>query len=137
MNGLVNADISIAKKMDVSFVDENGVIKGSTKSSIIPFETDKSGFPTKRSSVTTSGGFDNICTYASQKMSELGKEIVEGKAQVDPYKLGDKTACDYCEYNGICRFDVKLPGNHYRALKKMQQDDAIDAMVKRLEEEEE
>jgi ATP-dependent helicase/nuclease subunit B len=39
------------------------------------------------------------------KLRELGESIFSGAAQVDPYRKGTATACDYCDYRPICRID--------------------------------
>ncbi|HEX3078164.1 MAG TPA: hypothetical protein VHQ24_14985, partial [Lachnospiraceae bacterium] len=89
---------------------------------VIPIETNKDGYPTKRSSIASTKQFKEITDYVNGKVIELGREILEGTASVNPYQLGDRTACDYCNYQGICGFDVKLPGNRYRRLKKFDKD---------------
>ncbi|HEX3020773.1 MAG TPA: helicase-exonuclease AddAB subunit AddB [Lachnospiraceae bacterium] len=122
MNGLVNADMNVAKYMDTSFMNEEGSIKPSVKSDVIPIETNKDGYPTKRSSIASTKQFKEITDYVNGKVIELGREILEGTTSVNPYQLGDRTACDYCNYQGICGFDVKLPGNRYRRLKKFDKD---------------
>jgi ATP-dependent helicase/nuclease subunit B len=38
-------------------------------------------------------------------LRELGREIYEGKAGVEPYRKGGQKACDHCDYRAICRFD--------------------------------
>ncbi len=53
---------------------------------------------------------------------------MDGKTEVNPYRKNDaegKTACDYCGYRGICRFDVRIPGNNYRVLNKLSDDDVL------------
>ncbi|MNI94847.1 ATP-dependent helicase/deoxyribonuclease subunit B [compost metagenome] len=35
---------------------------------------------------------------------------------MEPYKLGKKTACDYCAYRAVCQMDTGLPGGEFRTL---------------------
>ncbi len=35
----------------------------------------------------------------------MGREIFAGQIAVNPYQIGKKRACDFCEYQGICRID--------------------------------
>ncbi len=35
----------------------------------------------------------------------FGGRVLDGDVAPDPYRDGNRTACDYCEYAGICRFD--------------------------------
>ena len=52
------------------------------------------------------------------QMIQAGKQIFAGEASVRPYRLEDKTGCDYCPYHTVCGFDVRLPGFEYRKLEK-------------------
>jgi ATP-dependent helicase/DNAse subunit B len=35
----------------------------------------------------------------------MGGRIFLGAAQVDPYRKGTATACDFCDYRAACRID--------------------------------
>lgn len=128
MNGIANADMEIVKLMDKKFGNDAGQINGSVKSDIIPVETNKDGYPTKRSNIATKRQFSTMANYVNKKIEQLGSEILEGSTKINPYKLGDKKACDYCSYSGICGFDLKLPGNNYRNLRKLAKDDVWDKL---------
>lgn len=135
MNGIVNHDKEIIKRLDKKFVGEEGNIKGSVKSDVIPVETNKEGYPTKRSSVASGEQFKAMNKFVREKIKVLGSEILEGNTTINPYKLGDKTACDYCEYSGICGFDLKLPGSKFRNLKKIDKSKVWEEMMKLSEDE--
>jgi ATP-dependent helicase/DNAse subunit B len=46
----------------------------------------------------------------------MGRRIFAGDVNVDPYRKGAETACDFCDYRGICRID---PWTHrFRVLTK-------------------
>ncbi|WP_455714018.1 helicase-exonuclease AddAB subunit AddB [Anaerosporobacter sp.] len=137
MNGLVNDDMHVSKYLDTTFMDAEGNINGSVKSDVVPIETNKDGYPTKRSATASSRQFKEMTEYVNHKIVEIGREILDGRAEVNPYKLGERTACDYCAFQGICGFDVKLPGNRYHQLKKLEKEDVFAKMecVFRKEEE--
>lgn len=137
MTGLVNDDMQVTKYLDTSFMGEDGKINGSVKSTVIPVETNKEGYPTKRSAIASSKQFKEMTEYVNHKIVEIGQEILNGQAEVNPYKLGDRTACDYCSFQGICGFDVKLPGNRYHQLKKLEKEDVFGRMECMFREEEE
>jgi ATP-dependent helicase/nuclease subunit B len=40
------------------------------------------------------------------QLHDMGDQIFAGVAEVDPYKKGLSTACERCEYRGICRIDI-------------------------------
>jgi len=49
-------------------------------------------------------------------LKKMGRDIYAGVAAVDPYRKGNVTACDQCDYRSVCRID---PWTHiYRVLKK-------------------
>jgi ATP-dependent helicase/nuclease subunit B len=49
-------------------------------------------------------------------LREMGRAVYAGVAKVDPYRKGNVTACDQCDYRAICRID---PWTHsYRVLRK-------------------
>lgn len=123
LNGMVNDDLSIAGLMDKTLLTPEGAPRSSAKSAIIPVETNKDGYPTKRSNIASLKQFEVMERYTTKKITQLGQEIINGGAEVNPYKLGDKTACDYCDFRGICGFDTKLPGNTYRNLKKYEKEE--------------
>jgi len=114
VNGLVNEDREILKKLDHIFEEE-----ASVKSKVIPVELTAKGTFSAYSSIAKEEQFYALTKYAKKKMMDFGKEIVDGNTKIAPYKLEKKTACDYCKFDGICGFDKKLPGNQYRTLQKM------------------
>lgn len=75
------------------------------------------GTPRKDSkTVMEAGAFRELLLGVEAKLRAMGVEIFEGKAAVDPYRHGTKSACDYCEYRPVCRID---PWTHpFRALEK-------------------
>lgn len=120
VNGLVNEDQAVICHMDSDFTGDEGM-KASVKSNVIPVETLKNGLFSKNSSVAGKEEFHNMVHYIKKLMSQYGNEIVSGKADINPYKLGDKTACDYCSYKGICQFDKKWSGHKFRELEQIEE----------------
>lgn len=59
---------------------------------------------------------NELKSYVEDTVRHLGKQIIEGDIQVNPYKRGNKNPCTYCEYQSICRFDKKISGYRYRNL---------------------
>ena len=48
-------------------------------------------------------------------LRRYGQEIYNGDVRVAPYRHKNETACDYCEFRPICRFDPWI--EPYRVLK--------------------
>ena len=109
LEGVCNADSTVIGYMDRECV---------TKSKILPISYNKDGSLSKTSKAVTTEQFEQLETFVREKTAKLGAEIMEGKIQVNPYANGQKTACDYCAYKGICGFSPKE--SSYRKLEKFQ-----------------
>ena len=48
------------------------------------------------------------------KSKALAKDILSGNIEKNPFRQGNKVACEYCEFKSVCRFDTKTGGNSYR-----------------------
>ena len=54
--------------------------------------------------------------------------MMQGLVTANPYSLGDKKGCDYCEFKNICHFDNKIPGFAYRQLEELSKDEILEKM---------
>ena len=61
--------------------------------------------------------FEGLLRFAEQKMIQLAQEIVSGKIDVSPYRLGQVSPCSYCNYKSVCRFDWQI--NDYNILESL------------------
>jgi len=118
MNGLVNEDKTVLSLMDHNLAGSDGTLRGSVKSDIIPVETNKEGALSKRSSAANEKQLRSMVDYVNGKLVEDSKQILDGETKLNPYRSGDQTACDYCEYRSACGFDSRIPGHGYRNLAK-------------------
>ena len=107
-NGLVNSEEAIVKAMDLNL---------EKSSDVIPVSRNKDGSYSRYSSVASTEQLLALSGYVREKMKQIGCEILEGKASLDPYEKNGRTACDYCDFKDICGFDRKIPGINYRRLK--------------------
>ncbi|ONI46044.1 hypothetical protein AN641_02530 [Candidatus Epulonipiscioides gigas] len=96
---------------------------------IIDVKLRKDGKPEKHSKVATAHQFEKIREFVINKVEKLSQEILDGKVSVTPYKLGNKTACDYCNYHGICGFDENLSDNQYDVLENIKKDKALECIL--------
>ena len=67
----------------------------------------------------------NWYAFYNSDSTKIGYKDAEGKVKIEPYKLGDQTACAFCPYRSICQFDRQLPGNNYRNLPSLKDNEAI------------
>jgi ATP-dependent helicase/nuclease subunit B len=59
--------------------------------------------------------FEALLDRVEAQLQEMGRAIFSGVAQVDPYRKGHETPCEFCDYRAACRID---PWTHrYRVLR--------------------
>jgi ATP-dependent helicase/nuclease subunit B len=59
--------------------------------------------------------FEALLDRVEMQLQEMGRAIFSGAAQVDPYRKGHETPCEFCDYRPVCRID---PWTHrYRVLR--------------------
>jgi ATP-dependent helicase/nuclease subunit B len=109
LEGVCNADPHIIQTMDRDC---------ETTSEILPVSFNKDGSLSKRSSAMSTEQFEWLENFVKGKTKKLGEEIMDGRIVVNPYADGQKTACDFCPYHGICGFSPKEAS--YRKLEKFQ-----------------
>ena len=106
LSGLVLGEKEIVEHLDF----------GEEKS--LPVAYKKDGAFTAASSIATREQFQALGDYVKKQLVTYGNEILEGNISIEPYKEEKRTACDYCDYKGICGFDPSFAGNQYRKIKK-------------------
>lgn len=127
MDGLLNEDDPVLPALDDSLQGEQG-LAANTNSYIMPIATNKDGSLKKTSKAVTTEDFQDLMQFTENKLKTIRDEIMAGHAEVNPYRKNDgagENACTYCAYQGICRFDTKLPGNAYRVIEKLSDDDVL------------
>lgn len=116
LNGLVNDDPEVYGAMDTEF---------SGNSSVIPVGLKTDGSLKATSKVASTYEFGVMSDYAKEKIMQAGKQIFAGEASVRPYRLAEKTGCDYCPYHTVCGFDPRIPGYEYRQLEQFDNSEEI------------
>lgn len=130
MNGLVLADVNVVKAMDNKL--ETG------KSEVIPVELNASGeINYKNSKTVTKDEFESLQKYTIKLIKQISKEILEGQINIKPYYIINekKTPCSYCEYKTICRFNPKFKENNYFYVGKKPNQEILDEIMERKDNE--
>lgn len=125
MNGLVNSDLSAISHLDREIETESDVIPVAMKNGIIQ---------DARSSVAGSKRFLALRQFVREKLKAEGKEILDGEIHVNPYKQGNRSACDYCPYHAVCGFDLKTTGYGFRKFKALKSEEIWPAIEGEEEE---
>ena len=61
-------------------------------------------------------GFEKLLDGVEAQLRALGERIFSGAAQVDPYRKGKQTPCEFCDYQAACRIDKWT--HHFRMLRE-------------------
>jgi ATP-dependent helicase/nuclease subunit B len=49
--------------------------------------------------------FEKLLDGVETQLRTMGERIFSGAAQVDPYRKGRQTPCEFCDYQAACRID--------------------------------
>jgi len=70
--------------------------------------------------------FEKVLRFAHQKTVQLAHEILSGKIEIHPYRLGTKSPCQWCDYKSVCRFDWQI--NDYNSLATVSKEAVLEAI---------
>jgi len=70
--------------------------------------------------------FEKVLKFTREKIVQLAEEIVSGKIDIWPYRIGTESPCSFCKYKPLCRFDWQIndynflePLNKHQVLEKI------------------
>ena len=111
VDGLVNTELSVVQKLDT------GIEKASD---ILPVTIKAGAVDATKKNVASTKRFRDLGRFVDQKMQGFAQEIRDGRIVVDPIRIStDTTACSWCPYHSICRFDPRIDGYAYRSGEKL------------------
>ncbi len=124
MNGLIVDSGSNAFDIAGDFERYSDVIEGLQKvkakkedaSSDTESISQSAGTFAYRGSVMSAEEFSELSEAFDAKIKELCENFLSGEIAARPKRAGDITACRYCTYKGICRFDITVPGYNYEKI---------------------
>ncbi|HBA63804.1 MAG TPA: helicase-exonuclease AddAB subunit AddB [Lachnospiraceae bacterium] len=119
LDGIVNSDEVVLRNLDREMEGTSFVIPAGRK---------KDGSLQKTSRTATTEEFRVLREYTRKKTDTMREQIEEGEIAITPYEMGTRTACDYCKFRHVCKFEPKLPGYAYRRLSRLSNDEAIARM---------
>lgn len=103
---------------ELAHFDNRNVPKGDQ----FKFAKVKSGdFAKRGNEALPAAEFDALREKVEGHLRDYGSRIFTGEAEVSPYRIGQQTACDYCDFRPVCRFDPWT--QPYRTLKKPGKDE--------------
>lgn len=107
MTGLITADPETVRLMDQSL--QTG------QSLLIPAGLKADGSFYKTSSVATREQWQLLRRHGRRKIRSFGEQILSGRVDIAPYRMGGQTACQFCSFKSVCHFDPSVEGNAYES----------------------
>ena len=132
MDGLLSSD-----KDDLFANDSTvGTEEGQTdKSSIVPYAIKKDGELAKTTNAVSREDMDTVIKYGAFTASQAAKDIIAGKFDCKPARLGTIDACRFCRYKSVCHFNENEQGFEARNFSKLEdRDEVIRLMKEKMEE---
>ncbi|MCD8045179.1 MAG: PD-(D/E)XK nuclease family protein [Clostridiales bacterium] len=116
-NGLVNLEPVVYLHMDRDLLKNK-------KSDVIPvaLKNDRTLSKTGTSAASTED-FGHLADHVSRCIADEGRQMLEGDISAKPYRLADRTGCDYCTFRGVCGFDRKVSGYEYKQEKYLKDEE--------------
>lgn len=96
------------------------------RSKVYPLQITGKGI-SKSNHTVEAEDLETILHHVKKKIRSIGEQIRRGDLQVRPYRYEDKTACDYCQYQAICRFDISN-GDEYHIVNKLDRESILEKM---------
>ena len=109
-------------KLNGVIVDDPDVIRNvagdfSGYSDILPLRKGKEGVAaTGSEGLLSEEQFEELRDAVSKKVRSICADLAEGRIDIHPMKTGERSACTYCSYKGICRFDTIFDGCSYNII---------------------
>lgn len=108
LNGVIVDDPDVIRNVAGDF---NGY------SDILPLRKGKEGVAaTGSEGLLSEEQFEELRDAVSKKVRSICADLAEGRIDIHPMKTGERSACTYCSYKGICRFDTIFDGCSYNII---------------------
>ena len=110
-------------RLDGVMVDDPQIIKDIAGefegfSEIVPIRNTKEGIKnTGKEGLMSPEDFHELQEAVEEKIKEAAKKLMEGNIEAHPMKTAQTSACAYCSYKGICRFDTIFEGCSYNIVR--------------------
>ena len=118
--------------VDNSVADSKGFI-AEADSKVIKLKIKKDGEPSGLTKLYNLDEMNKLINNSELEIEKAKKKILAGEIGANPYSLGKEKGCDYCEYRGICGFDLKISGYNYNRLKQIDKSKFFEELDNKLE----
>ncbi len=123
MSGLTLADRKVIEGVDSAFAG------GAAESRIVSVKYDSKG-NLKSAGAGDDRQFENMMAFVDGKIRQIGDEIYGGNIETRPLlESSGKSACTYCDFKDICKFEDGNFGNAFRTVPDLKPDEARAAVL--------
>ena len=111
-----------AKEMAGYFLNDPDFLReldhaSGTENTFLPIRLKKDGTPSSGAPLLTMEEMKALFAVTRENLAALYEQIKSGAIPIRPVRLKkQQSPCTWCMYKSICRFDPKLPGNHYEEI---------------------
>lgn len=112
LRGVTLSDVEIVSAMD----------EGETPCVLPPLYL-KSGELRKNARALSADQLSALLEHARATASALAEQLFDGDDRISPVCEPNRAACDFCDYQAICRFDCTAPDAPVRTLPEMSMED--------------
>ena len=106
----INSKRESSFKMDGAFVGKATTVKG--------IDSNLKIITNKKKAAMDEEEFKKLFNEVIDKVNNLANQLADGDIRILPLKYKDKTPCGYCDYKGVCKFDVTLDNCQYKVIRK-------------------
>lgn len=108
MNGIMVDDEEVIEEIAGRFTGSSDVVQ---------IRNTKDGIKSAgKETLVAEDEFAGLQADVEDKVKELCEDILAGRIDIHPMKTRDTSACAFCRYRGICRFDTVFEGCSYNII---------------------
>lgn len=123
--GFVIKDLDLIENLDTTLGNDK------QKSLILPITLKNKGLEiSNRTKGLSEDEFEIVNKFILKNTKKILKSIYSGDISLKPYKYDENTACKYCEYKSICKFDEKC--NKYKIIKKIAKNNNLEDILEKM-----
>ncbi len=112
LDGVVLDDVKVIKSLDADLFDQH-------ISEVIQVKLKVDGDYTKDSKLMPLDTFNGMMHHVKQTIKSIGDGLMDGVVDILPCKTDGFVSCQYCAYSALCQFDRRLPGNVYKRIETL------------------
>ena len=110
----------------VNALDENLAAEGAGASHVISARRNKDGKLSAGEDALSEEDIRLLGSFVHDKIEQIGRDILEGKIEKNPYKLGKENGCQYCAFRAVCGFEDGLKGMRFHRMANYKGSQALD-----------